>query len=166
MKHISLFFLIFLALPLSAKLLILPAEAMQKNYGPEATISEENLLLTNAQAQKIQQESKTKLSTNIVKVFKATKNSTTLGYGILINEKVRSKNAVVLYIISDESTLKSIEIVAFNEPMEYLPSKKWVLQLSSTGDVPNTTGATMSAKNIIDGSKKALAIYKEMLKGK
>ncbi|HUH42336.1 MAG TPA: hypothetical protein VLZ29_04410 [Sulfurimonas sp.] len=166
MKYISLFFLIFLALPLSAKLLILPAEAMQKNYGSDAKISEENLLLTNAQAQKIQQESKIKLASNIVKVFKATKNSTTLGYGILINGKVRSKNAVVLYIISGDSALKSIEIIAFNEPLEYLPSKKWVLQLSDTGDVPNITGATMSAKNLIDGSKTALAIYNEVLKGK
>lgn len=166
MKHFSLFFLILLALPLSAKLLILPAEAMQKNYGSQATISEENILLTNAQAQKIQQESKTKLSTNIVKVFKATKNNITLGYGILINEKIRSKNAVVLYVFPGGSVLKSIEIIAFNEPMEYLPSKKWVLQLSDTGDVPNITGATMSAKTIIDGSKTALAIYNEILKDK
>jgi uncharacterized protein with FMN-binding domain len=78
-------------------------------------------------------------------------------------------------MITADGTLKSIEIVAFNEPMEYIPAKKWIEQFqNSTAQTiednskkaPTITGATLSAKIIIDGSKSALAIYDEVLKGK
>lgn len=175
MKQLLLYLLIFLALPLSAKMLISPIDAMNQSYGVKSKISEDNILLTNIQAKKIQDESNVKLETNIFKVFKAEQNGKIIGYGILINKKIRSKNGVVLYLISTDSVLKSIEVIAFNEPMEYIPSKKWISQfenvktqtpLNLSKDIPTITGATLSAKSFVDGSKIAFAIYNEVLKGK
>ncbi|MDT8338349.1 MAG: FMN-binding protein [Sulfurimonas sp.] len=175
MKQLLLYLLIFFSLPLSAKMLISPVDAMQQNYGAKNKVSEENILLTGAQAKKIQEASQVKLGTKIFKVFKAEQNGKTLGYGILINRKIRSKNGVVLYLISPESVLKGIEVIAFNEPMEYVPSKKWMSQfenvdtkmpLSLSKDIPTITGATLSAKSFLDGSRVAFALYNEILKGK
>lgn len=175
MKQLLLYLLIFFALPLSAKMLISPVDAMQQNYGTKGKISEDNILLTDSQAKKIQEISQVKLQSNIVKVFKAELGGKTLGYGVLINRKIRSKNGVVLYLISSDSILKGIEVVAFNEPAEYIPSKKWMSQfenvntqtpLNLSKDIPTITGATLSAKSFVDGSKIAFAFYNEMLKGK
>jgi len=175
MKQLLLYLLIFLALPLSAKMLISPINAMNQSYGAKSKISEENILLTNIQAKKIQEESNVKLDSNIFKVFKAQLSGKTVGYGVLINRKIRSKNGVVLYLISSDSVLKSIEVIAFNEPMEYVPSKKWMSQfenvnsntpLNLSKDIPTITGATLSAKSFVDGSKIAFALYNEVLKGK
>ncbi|MFA5453690.1 MAG: FMN-binding protein [Sulfurimonas sp.] len=175
MKQLLLYLLIFLALPLSAKMLISPIDAMNQSYGAKSKISEENILLTNIQAKKIQEESNVKLDSNIFKVFKAQLGGKTLGYGVLINRKIRSKNGVVLYLISKDSILKGIEIIAFNEPMEYVPSKKWISQFNdiksekideASKNIPAITGATLSAKSFVDGSKIAFALYNEVLKGK
>ncbi|MDO9265716.1 MAG: FMN-binding protein [Sulfurimonas sp.] len=175
MKQLLLYLLIFLALPLSAKMLISPIDAMNQSYGAKSKISEDNILLTNIQAKKIQDESNVKLESNIFKVFKAEQNGKIIGYGILINKKIRSKNGVVLYLISTDSVLKGMEIIAFNEPMEYIPSKKWISQfenvktqtpLNLSKDIPTITGATLSAKSFVDGSKIAFALYNEVLKGK
>lgn len=175
MKQLLLYLFIFLALPLSAKMLISPIDAMNQSYGAKSKISEDNILLTNIQAKKIQEESNVKLETNIFKVFKAEQNGKIIGYGVLINKKIRSKNGVVLYLISTDSVLKGMEIIAFNEPMEYIPSKKWIsqfenvktqTQLNLSKDIPTITGATLSAKSFVDGSKIAFAIYNEVLKGK
>ncbi|MBE0514816.1 FMN-binding protein [Sulfurimonas sp.] len=175
MKQLLLYLLIFFSLPLSAKMLISPVDAMQQNYGAKSKISEENILLTGAQAKKIQEASQVKLGTKIFKVFKAVQDDKTLGYGILINRKIRSKNGVVLYLISTESVLKGIEVIAFNEPMEYVPSKKWMSQfenvdtetpLSLSKDIPTITGATLSAKSFVESSRVAFALYNEILKGK
>jgi hypothetical protein len=66
-----------------------------------------------------------------------------------------------------DSKIKSIEIVAFNEPMEYLPTATWlnVFDNKSTAntlklnqDIPTTTGATLSARAITDGARAALAL--------
>ena len=171
----SLLILLLFALPLSAKVLIPPIDAMKYSYGNEAVIVKKNILISKVQASKIEKASKTKLNSKIFRVFKATKESKLLGYGILINKKVRSKNAVVLYFISKDAILKSIEIVAFNEPLEYLPSDKWNSQFENvptdkmlrvSKEIPTITGATLSARSITDGSRVAFAFYNEVLKDK
>jgi len=168
-------FITLLTLSLSAKVLISPVDVMQQSFGKNSEISKKNILLNKSQLQTIQKDAKTKIKTKIFRVFKAVKGAETLGFGVLVKRKVRSKNAVVLYVISKDSILKSIEIIAFNEPAEYIPSKTWIKQfdkiktdkmLRVSKDIPTISGATMSAVSIVDGSRVAFAIYKEILKGK
>jgi len=175
MKQVTILTLILLALPLSAKILTSPIDVMKQSFGAKSEISKKNVLLKKSQVKKIQQDAQAKLKSKIVRVFKAVKSGETLGFGVLINRKVRSKNAVVLYLISKDSILKSIEIIAFNEPLEYLPSQTWRRQfkeistdkrLRVSKDIPTITGATLSARSIVGGSRVAFAVYKEILKGK
>lgn len=175
MKKTYITLILLLTLPLSAKILISPTDAMKQSYGTDSKISKENILLNNSQAKSIQKKAKVKLKTKKIKTFTATKNSKILGYGVLINRKVRSKNAVALYFISKDSMLKGIEIIAFNEPHEYIPSKKWISQFENVPtnknlhvgkDIPTITGATMSARSLTDGSRVAFAIYNKLLKVK
>ena len=173
MLKILTFFLLIFALPLSAKVLISPIDAMKATYGSDATVSKKNILLSKQKAKLIEQKTKSRLKSKIFRIFKATKESQLLGYGILINQQVRSKNTAVLYFISNDSMLKAIEIIAFNEPMEYLPSKKWNEQFNNTKttkmlqvskNIPTISGATLSAKAITDASRIAFGIYNELLK--
>ena len=175
MKKILLILLILITIPLSAKVLISPIDAMKQSFGTNVTVVKKNILINNKQAKTIQTNAKTKLSSKIFRTFKATKGNEILGYGVLINKKVRSKNAVVLYLISKESTLVGIEIIAFNEPMEYIPSKKWISQFENVPtdkqlrvgrEIPTITGATLSARSITDSSRLAFAFYNEILKAK
>ncbi|MCD6190216.1 MAG: FMN-binding protein, partial [Sulfurimonas sp.] len=68
-----------------------------------------------------------------------------------------------------------IEIIAFNEPLEYLPSDKWNSQFENVStdkmlrvskEIPTITGATLSARSITDGSRVAFAFYNEVLRDK
>ena len=165
---------LILALSLSAKVLISPIEAMKENYSLSATISKTNLLLNKQRFEKIQESAQVKLDTKIYRIFTAQENGEVLGYGILISRQVRSKNAVVLYFIS-KNILQGVEIVVFNEPQEYLPSKTWNAQFKNlptdkplrlSREIPSVTGATLSARSVTDGSRLAFAIYNELLKGK
>ena len=167
--------LLILALPLSAKILTSPIDAMKYSYGSNTKVVKKNIMLSKKQAKTIQESAKVKLKSKIFRTFKATKNGKILGYGVLISRKVRSKNAVVLYLISKNSLLKGIEIIAFNEPHEYIPSKKWISQFKNIStdkklrvgrEIPTITGATLSARSITDGSRLAFSIYNELLKAK
>ena len=175
MKQIFISILLLLTTGLSAKMLVSPFDIMKAAYGQTTEISKKNILLKKSQAKKIQQDAKTKLKSKIFRVCKAVNKGETLGFGILVNRKVRSKNAAILYIISKDSVLKSIEIIAFNEPMEYIPSRTWIKQFENIStdkrlrvskDIPTITGATLSARSIVDGSRVAFAFYEEILKGK
>jgi hypothetical protein len=173
MKKIFIYILFIFALPLSAKILISPVDAMKYAYGQESEISKKNILLSSQQAARITEEAKVKLDTKIFRIFKAIKADKVLGFGILVNNKVRSKNAVVIYFITPQSILKGIEIIAFNEPDEYIPSKEWSSQfqniettkmLRTSKEIPTITGATLSARSITDSSRVAFALYNEVLK--
>ena len=163
----------FFALSLSAKLLTSPIEAMQSHFGTETTVVKKNILLNKELFTKVQQAAKVKLDTKIYRVYIAKKADKAVGYGILISRKVRSKNAVTLYIIEDDQ-LQTIEIIAFNEPLEYIPSRTWQQQFQKVPvskqlrlkkEIPTITGATLSARAVTDGSQVAFAIYKELFKG-
>lgn len=177
MKRILLLSLLIFSLTnsISAAVLLSPIDAMKENYSKTATISKKNILLSGENFHKIQTLAKTKLRTKIYRIYVAKKNTKILGYGILINKRVRSKNAVVIYLITDDAMLKGIEIIAFNEPHEFIPSKTWTAQfknrptnkmLNLSRDIPTITGATLSAKTVTDGSRIAFAIYNELLKEK
>ena len=80
-----------------------------------------------------------------------------------------------MYIITNNAILKGIEIIAFNEPHEFIPSKTWTAQfqniptnkmLELSREIPTITGATLSARSVTDGSRIAFALYNELLKGK
>ncbi|MEA2073441.1 MAG: FMN-binding protein [Campylobacterota bacterium] len=166
--------LLLLGMTLQAQILISPIDSMKENFGKEAEISKKNILLSKSNAKKVQKDARLKLDTKIYRIFSAKKGEQLLGYGILINRKVRSKNAVILYIIENDK-LTSIDIIAFNEPLEYIPSNTWKEQFNNTStsnylqlnrDIPTITGATLSARSITDGSRLAFSLYNTLLKGK
>ena len=168
--------LILLAVFISAlhsAVLISPIEAMQQSFGNEMTITKKNHLLSKKIAADVQQEARVKLTTKIYRVFKASKESVITGYGVLITRKVRSKDAAVLYLITPDGMLKGIEIVAFNEPSEFIPSKRWIEQFKSKSssdplrvgkDIPTISGATLSARNITESARIALAVFNHTVK--
>ncbi|MCX6076666.1 MAG: FMN-binding protein [Campylobacterales bacterium] len=175
LKKSIIYIILVFTLSLSAEVLTSPIDAMKYAYGQNSEISKNDILLSSEQESKISQEAKVALDTKIFRVFKAVADNKIFGYGILINKQVRSKNAVVLYMITKESLLKGIEIIAFNEPVEYLPSKEWSSQFQNiettqmlriSKEIPTITGATLSAKSVVDGSRIAFAFYNEILKEK
>lgn len=175
MKKLLFLSLVYYATHINAVVITSPVDVMKQSYPADSRIEKRDITLTDTEANKISLNAKVQLDDKIIRTFKASKNGKTIGFGILINRKVRSKNAVVLYVISADSILKSIEIVAFNEPMEYIPLKNWMSQFENLKtdkmlrvgkEIPTITGATMSARSIVDGSRIAFALYNEMLKGR
>ncbi len=165
--------LLLFTLTLHAKLLISPFDAMKLHFGEDSRIEKKSLLLTSEQAKTVAKLAKLKLGTKIYKTFRAFKDDKLLGHGILVLHKVRSKNTAVLSIITPDGRLKTIEIVAFNEPIEYLPSKNWIEVLNNKKlsdsltlgkDIPSITAATMSARAATNAARIALSIYEVRLK--
>ena len=172
-KNVFILYSLFYSALLGATVLVSPVEAMKEHYAPPALISKKNILLSKKNFTLIQQSAKAKLNTKIYRIYTAKVDDKILGFGILINRKVRSKNAVILYFIS-KNILEDIEIIAFNEPKEYLPTKKWNAQfhniptdkmLKLSREIPSISGATLSARSVTDSSRIAFAIYNQLLKG-
>jgi hypothetical protein len=152
----------------SANLLIPPTQAMRHAFGAQCSVTKKNLLLTGDQADAAVKMAQVKLGTKIYRTYTAKRKGKVVGYGVLITRKVRQKNAAVLYMIAPGGVINSIEIIAFNEPPEYLPQSAYLKQFEgkkqSSGmrvgkEVPTISGATLSARNITDGARLALAVF-------
>lgn len=166
---------LFLTLGLDAKMLADPIKTMKYTFGANTEVTKKNVLLNKSQLISIEKSAKVKLRSKIFRVFTATLNKKKIAYGILLSRQVRSKNVVVLYMLNMDTTLNSIEIIAFNEPLEYITPPKWnslFKGVSSQRDthvlkgIPNITGATLSARAIKDGTRIVFAFYNEMLREK
>lgn len=126
-----------------------------------------NIILSDAQMVQLSKLSTQKIDSKLYRIYVAKNDAKTVGFGVLMNKKVRTKTAIALYLIDNGGKIKTIEIVAFNEPLEYLPSKTWLdvfdgktlnNPLKLNQDIPTTTGATLSARSIADGARAALAL--------
>lgn len=158
----------FLLLPLIAFAQILgdPVALTQRTFGAKS-VDLQNIILSEAQFQQLSKASQQNVDTKLYRLYIAKNDAKTLGYGVLLNKKVRTKTAISLYLIGTDGKIKSIEIVAFNEPIEYLPTKTWLdgfdnkssantLRLNQ--DIPTVSGATLSARALTDGSRIALSL--------
>lgn len=172
MKTVLIF--ILLTLSLQAKVLISVDDALKTSFGKQITINKKSIMLKKHEAKKLMKMARSKIKSKIFKTY-IVKDSTSIviGYGVLLSQKIRSKNGVFLYSINKEGTLLNIEVIAFNEPLEYLPSTQWKKQFNNVTkdeepvlkrNISTITGATLSAKAITDSSRIALGLYELRLK--
>ena len=166
----KLFLSLLMFSTLSFALIISPNDAMQAHY-PQAIITKQSMILTKKEHAKVQKMAHAKLKSKLFRLYRAKKDDKTLGFGILLTHKVRTKTAAILYILNPKGTLQSIEIIAFNEPMDYMPSKRWLKQFTQSnppykrnGNIITISGATLSANALIHAANLAQSIWKIKLK--
>lgn len=159
--------LLFLA-SLNAKLLMNPFDALHAVYGKEVKITKKNVLLTIAKADLVYQQAQMKKGGKIFRTFTVSKDGKNIAYAILISRRVRTKDAAILYMISPQGVIENVEVIAFNEPPEFTPSRQYIDQFKGKSaqdtlrvgkDIPTVTGATLGARNVTDGARLALAVF-------
>lgn len=167
-----LFVLLFTSL-LQAEVLISPQEAIKNSIEGITKIEKKSIILTASKSAYVEKSSKLKLKSKIFRTYKAFKKSHIQAYAILVPRKVRSKNGVALYIFSPSKKLLSVEVIAFNEPHEYIPRNNWLKQFKGKNNpdelrvgkaISAITGATLSAKSVTDGARIATAIMDIIVK--
>lgn len=143
-------------------------ELLKTNYADvNISIEKKSLILTKEEAKEIQELARTKVKSKIVRYYAVSKGEQVLGSAILLKQKIRTKNAAILYMVDANQSMMGIEIVSFKEPSEYKPNDEWQKVfvgktsediLIAGKDIPTISGATLSARAISDAARLALAI--------
>jgi len=147
-------------------------DAIIASIYPNVTkIEKKSALITKKELALIQKQAKTKIRSKLIRYYLIYHDGKT-DIAIVSTQKVRTKKAAILYFIQD-GAIAHIEILAFGEPPEFIPSKKWLEQFSGKNassklrvgeDIAAKSGATLSAKSVTNGAKTALAIYEVKFK--
>ncbi len=136
-------------------------------YPDAAKIEKKSSLISNSELKKIEHLAQTKLKSKLIRYYVIHRSNGKREFAIVSIQKMRTKKAAILYMI-ENGVIRHVEILAFGEPQEFKPTKKWLEQFENkdiksslkVGDgIAAKSGATLSAKGVASGAKIALAIY-------
>lgn len=164
----TVFTLIFLASPAFAQVFSTQQQALERAFPPPQTIERRTLFLDDRQVEAIQKLARAKLASKIISYYCGGRDGKISGYAFFAAEVVRTKEAVYLTVIDPDSSIRAVEILAFAEPADYLPTPRWfdlfrgkklTDNLWPKRDIHNVTGATLTTQTITLGARKMLAIF-------
>jgi Na+-translocating ferredoxin:NAD+ oxidoreductase RnfG subunit len=157
----------------------LPAAAFAKVYHardealvlafPDAErIEARDFVVTDEQKSSIQKAARAPLDSSLVTVYVGWRAGAPFAYAIFDTHTVRTHPETFLVVISPQGTVVASHILAFHEPEDYLPPRRWLdafndrqldddLQIGR--DVSSITGSTLSARAVTSGIRRALAIW-------
>lgn len=154
-----------------AKVYYSKQEAMELAFGKNATVEMLPLFLDKQQHHEIEQRARVKLESDMFTFYVGKKQGNILGYAALETRTVRTKPETLLIVLDADGHLRDIYTLAFHEPPEYEPSKKWyallkqrsIKELDLNQSIQGITGATLSTRAALDSARKVLSIFQTMI---
>ncbi|MBI3584144.1 MAG: FMN-binding protein [Nitrospinae bacterium] len=154
-----------------AKVYLTKDDALKKAF-PDAVIERKTLFLSDDDVKRVESISGVKVESKILTYYIAMENGGVIGYAFFGSHIVRTKPEIYTTVINPDGSIKYVEILAFYEPEEYLPTKRWFDQfggkvlddnLWTKRGISAVTGATLSANSITQEVRKTLSVFKIMI---
>ena len=158
--------------PAEAVVLYTKNEALELIFPEADSIEPKAVFLTAEQAARVEELARSPLETQLLTVHVGRKGDETLGYVFLDIHVVRTQPEALFVVLTPQGNVDSVLIVAFHEPLEYMPSDRWQAQFPGKALTPDLqvkraiapiSGATLSAHAMTDAVRRALAVYQVVL---
>ncbi len=147
-------------------------EALQLAFADASTVEKETLFLSEPEAHQVESLARARLESRMIPVHIGKHDQKILGYAMIDIHVVRTQPEAVMIVLGPDGTVASAILLAFGEPLDYLPPGRWLRQFDRKTLTPDLvlgqgiaaiTGATLSAYGITDSVRRALAVYQVVL---
>ncbi len=154
---------------LEAKVFMKRDEALSTAFPDAAEIEKNEIFLSSDQSKAIESLARAKNESKLYIIYEAKNGEKTLGYAIIDTHSLRTKTETVMFVINPDGTLKQTEVLAFFEPQDYQAGGNWMElfegknsddSLKVGKDIPNITGATITANSLSQATRRILAVFK------
>ncbi len=165
---------IFAAGVAQAKVFYSRTEALELAFPEADRVEDETILLDDEQLERVRKIARSELESRIVRVYRGFRGEELLGYAFIDVHNVRTLPEALLVVLSPQGSVRTLRVLAFHEPLEYMPTERWYEQFKGASltqalrlgrDVHGVVGATLSARATTRGVRRALAFYEVLLKG-
>lgn len=155
-----------------AKVFYSRSEALELAFPEADRIEDETYLLRDEQVDRVQSLANSPIESRLVRVYRGFRGSELLGYAFIDVHNVRTLPEAFLVVLSPEGSVRALRVLAFHEPLEYMPTERWYEQFRDVDrerslrlgrDVHGIVGATLSARATTRGVRRALALYEVVL---
>lgn len=154
-------------LPAAAKLYETRQAALVRVFGPTAHCEPRTVYLTPTELEATRKLARARVESPRFTAWVATQGDTLLGVAFLDVAVVRTMPATWFIAIDPQGRLLAVDVLAFQEPEDYLPSRRWLDRLLGRtlspklrpgADVDGISGATLSARAVTDAARRCLAL--------
>lgn len=150
-------------------------EALALAFPGVERVEARDVVLTAEQHDRIEKMARAPLDTSLVTIYVGWRAGAPAAYAIFDTHTVRTFPETFLLVISPEGSVQGAHVLAFHEPEEYLPTRRWLdtfkdrkldddLQVGRS--VAGITGSTLSTRAVTSGIRRALAIWNVVIGGK
>jgi Na+-translocating ferredoxin:NAD+ oxidoreductase RnfG subunit len=163
------------AAPAVAKVFYTRSEALKLAFPEADRVDSRTYVLRDDEVERVQQLSHSQLESRLVKIHTGYKKDQVLGYAFIDVHDVRTLPEALLVVLTPDGTVRTLRVLAFHEPLEYMPTPRWYDQFEDKsleqplrlgGDVHGLVGATLSARATTMGVRRALALYEVVLESR
>lgn len=157
----------------SAKVFASQKQALAEAFPTATRIERDTTILRKAALAQITAITRDDQPPRVVVLHTAWKDDELLGYAHIDVHNVRTKPEAFMVVLTPEGVVRSVRILAFHEPLDYLPTDSWYAQFEGKsggdrmrvgGDVHGVVGATLSARAAADGVRRMLAYWEVLLR--
>lgn len=148
-------------------------QALEQAFPRGSQIERKTLFLTADEGKRIEERAKSKVESKIVTYYIGRTDSGISGYAFFETHTVRTMPATYMVVLDANGSIIKVEILAFFEPDDYLPPRKWLDQFQGKQlddrmwvkrGIRNISGATLSAQELVSGTRRILATFSVAIK--
>lgn len=161
-------------LPAQGKVFLSAAEALKLAF-PKAKVERQKHVLNEAKKSAVHKLSGHKARRSMVIAYVATdKQGKRIGTAYFDRHRVRSKQELLMVVLDANGAVKRIEILAFGEPVDYLPRATFYAQfvgsklddkLSTKGKIRSVVGCTLTVNATLASVRRLLAVHQVVFAG-
>ena len=163
---------LLVAAPASAVVFLSRNEALALAFSGADRIERLSFVLTDEQAERIEQRARAPLDSRLQTLHAGYNGDRLLGYALIDVHTVRTLPEALMVVIDPDGRLRSVRMLAFHEPGEFMPTDRWFAQFTGReldaslqlhGRVHAIAGATLSARAVTRSVRRALAIHEVLV---
>ncbi len=149
------------------KVFLTMEEALELAF-PGCEVERDKQFLSKAERARAEELAGCELESSIAYVYSATREGKPIGTAYFDAHRVRTKRETVMIVVAPDATIQRLEILAFAEPLDYLPGGGWYAQylgkrldddLSLKRGIRGITGATLTAQATTRAARRVLAVH-------
>jgi hypothetical protein len=140
----------------------LEEEAVRRAFPEADAVEARDVILTDDLVARIEKLARARVKERLVTFYTARRAGAVAGYAVLHSHVVRTRPETLALAFEPDGRIRSIAVLAFLEPPEYLPSDRWLAQFRGKGpedrlavgrDVAAISGATLTARGVAEESR-------------
>ncbi|MCG3120029.1 MAG: hypothetical protein ALAOOOJD_02593 [bacterium] len=153
---------------LRAQVFLTQEQALRAAFSNGEDVSRQTLFLTAGQLADIQKLARSKVESKLVVYYRASRAGKLTGCAFFETTVVRNKSATLMIVVNPDSSLRWVQLLAFYEPHDYLPTPRWLALFQNKfltdglwpkRDIHHITGATLSVQALTLAVRRLLATY-------